>query len=222
MIVVFNQTHLIVRMKEYQFQYTKTSGTLLVLMICFAVFIITILIGVSLKIQEILIMGIELVLMILLFQFLKKIATGNCIAKINDTKVEFNLEEDLKIINFSDLVSFKVHYGSNATVLYLKTENDNFKIYTTSFSRENFQSFCKDIQIRIEEYKASNKTQIIHKGSIFATAGMLYFLVIATLIYLLAFIVETKELRLAIGISGGFYLLIMWIAYSNKRKLEDK
>ena len=33
---------------------------------------------------------------------------------------------------------------------------------------------------------------------------------------------DNKEASLYIGIGGGFYLLVMWIAYFNKRTLKNK
>jgi hypothetical protein len=211
-------------MREYQFQYTKTKGGLIVLLACFIGMAIIIGIGVHFKLQKnILIYIITPVAVVAIFKLLKKNTFGNCIAQLSDTKVEFNFDEQLRTINFDDILSFKTYYGNNATVLYLKDNTYNFKLYANNFcDRKSFDVFCKDIIIQLDKYKSADHPNIIHEGSVFATKGMLYFLSIATLIYLLAFFVETKEASLYVGIGGGFYLLVMWFAYFNKRNSKSK
>ena len=210
-------------MREYQFQYTKPTGTLLVLLICFASFMIAMGVGIYFKMQKFFVLVIGIVTIIVVYKLLKKYTFDYCVATINDTSVEFNFEGKLRTIDFDDLISFKVYYGNKATVLYLKNTTDNFKLYANNFcDRKNFNSFCEDIIIRLDKYKTNNNANIIQEGSVFATKGMLYFLSIATLIYLLAFLIENKEASLYIGIGGGFYLLVMWFAYFNKRELKSK
>lgn len=211
-------------MKQYQFQYTKTKGGLIVLLACFVGMVIIIGIGVHFKLQkDILIYIITPVAVIAIFKLLKKNTFGNCVAQLSDTKVDFNFDEQLRTINFADILSFKAYYGNNGTTLYLKNTTDNFKLFANNFcDRKSFDIFCKDIIIQLDKYKSADNPNIIHEGSIFATKGMLYFIFIATLIYLLAFFIENKEASLYIGIGGGFYLLVMWIAYFNKRDLKNK
>lgn len=211
-------------MKEYQFQYTKPRNTLAILLACFAGFIIIVGIGVFFKLPEPLIFIIELAAMVSLFHVLKKSAVSECVAKIGDTSVEFDFGKTSRVIKFVDLISFKAYYGKNGPVLYLKNNLDNFKISANNnyCKTDNFKSFCQDIIIKLDGYKNKSSSEIIHEGSIFATRGMLYFLIIATSIYLLAFFMETKELKLYVGIGGGFYLLIMWLAFYYKRDLKSR
>lgn len=210
-------------MREYQFQYTKTTGTLLVLLACFAIFIITIVLAAHFKMQEIFIYIIVIINIIVVYKLLKKYTFGNCVATISDTNVEFNFGRNLRVINFNDLISFKAYYGNKGTVLHLNNSTDNFRLYANNYcDRKSFDVFCKEIIIQLDKYKSADHANIIHKGSVFATKGMLYFLSTSTLIYLLAFLVENKEVRLYVGIGGGFYLLFMWVAYFNKRDLKSK
>ena len=178
-------------MQEYQFQYTTISNTLLVLLLCFVVFIIIVFVGVYFNLEQFVIMIIELAAMFLVFRLLKNIAVKECIAKINDTSVDFNFNETSRTINFSDLISFKAYYGKNGPVLYLNSNVDNFKISSNNnfCKTDDFQTFCQDLIIKLDKYKTRDNSSVIHEGSIFATKGMLYFLSIATLIYLLAFFV---------------------------------
>jgi hypothetical protein len=50
---------------------------------------------------------------------------------------------------------------------------------------------------------------------------MLYFLIVGTAIYLAAFFVETRALRIAIGIGGGLYFFIMWTTYFTRSKIKS-
>jgi hypothetical protein len=50
---------------------------------------------------------------------------------------------------------------------------------------------------------------------------MLYFLIAVTSIYLIGFFIESKTARLAVGLGGGWYLLMMWIIYSKRSKLKS-
>lgn len=180
--------------------------------------------GISFSLQEYVIIIIDLGLTILLFKVLKSKAVLNCVAKLGENSVEFEFEKETRIINFSDLISYKVYYGKSGPVLYLNNTTDNFKIFANSnfCKTQDFTSFCKDTIVQLDKYKnINNSTTIIHKGSIFATKGMLYFLVVLTLIYLIGFLVENKTARLAIGLGGGWYLLMMWILYSKKSKLKS-
>lgn len=211
-------------MQEYQFQYTKIGDTLLVLLLCFVVFIIIVFIGVCFNLELFVILIIELVAMFLVFRFFKKIAVKECVARINDASVDFNFKETSKTINFIDLISFKAYYGKNGPILYLNSNTDNFKIASNNnfCKTDNFQTFCQDLIIKLDKYKASENPGLIHEGSIFATKEMLYFLTIASLIYLLAFIIESKETRWPIGLGGGIYLLLSWTTYFNRRNLKSK
>ena len=88
---------------------------------------------------------------------------------------------------------------------------------------DNFKSFCEDTIIQLNNYRDTNNVALIHEGSIFTNKGMLYFLIVSTSIYLLSFFIETKDLRLRIGIGGGYFFFNMWTRYfSEKNKLRDQ
>jgi hypothetical protein len=137
----------------------------------------------------------------------------------------FQFENNSKIINFRDLISFKAYYGKNGPILYLRTNEENFRIFANNnfCKSDDFRRFCVDTIAQLDNYKkTSEKTDLIHEGSIFGTKAMLYFLIAATSIYLVAFFLETKALRIAIGIAGGFYFGIMWTRYlfETNKKLD--
>lgn len=143
---------------------------------------------------------------------------------MNDTFVEFEFKTNSKIINFADLTSFKAYYGKNGPLLYLKNNIDNFKLSANNnfCKTDGFRVFCEDIIIQLDKYKTQNNSNLIHEGSIFTKKWMTYFLICGTLIYLLSFFIETKVLRIAVGISGGFYFLLMWTVYVVERHAKPK
>jgi hypothetical protein len=180
-------------MKEYQFQFTKGKDAAVVLFACFICFTIILCFGVKLGIDKNLLIVIEIAFMFLVFRLLRKKAVSNCTAKLNDSSVYFEFENNSKIINFRDLVSFKVYYGKNGPILYLKTNDENFKIpANNNFCKtDDFCRFCVDTIALLDNCKKTDKNDLIHGGSIF----------------------ETKALRIAIGVAGGFYFGIMWLRY---------
>ena len=210
-------------MREYQFQYSKIYQTVSIILGCILACVILICVGAYFKLQEFVILIFAPLAAIFLFQKLKKVAVHNCIAKLSDTSVEFDFGQDLQMINFNDLISFKAYYGYNGPVLYLKSNIDNFRISANNnyCKTANFKLFCEDIIVQLDKYKDNKNIALIHEGSSFATKGMLYFLITATSIYLLGFIIETKALRIAVGIGGGFYLLYMWLVYFIKTNEEQ-
>ena len=211
-------------MKEYQFKYTKIKEALVAISLCIATFLLSEFLGIYLGLNTFLVIAISFGLTYLLFQKLKGKVVSNCNAKLGETSLTLEFEDETRIISFNDLTSFKAYYGKNEVVLYLKNKIDNFKISVNNFycKTDDFELFCKDTIIQLDKYKDNNNSNLIHEGSMFATKGMLYFLIAATSIYLIAFLIEAKTLRLAIGLGGGYYLLIMWITYSNKSKLKSK
>ena len=212
-------------MKEYQFQYTKMWDTLIVVLLAIATFIATEFVGIFNKLNLALTIILSFGLAFLLFQFLKRKVVHTCTAKLGETSVIFEFEKETKTINFNELTSYKSYYGKNGPVLYLKDNINNFKIYANNnfCKTDDFKAFCEDTIIQLDKYRDKNNVALIHEGSIFTTKGMLYFLIVTTSIYLIAFFIETNTLRLAIGISGGFYFFIMWTRYFiEKNKLRDQ
>lgn len=211
-------------MKKYQFQFTKNKDTFLVLLTCIVLFASVMFICIKLSIDKSLMVVIELILMFLTFRLLKKKAVSNCTAKLGDTSVIFEFGNEAKTINFNELTSYKSYYGNNGPILYLNSNVENFKIFANNnfCKTDDFKIFSDDAIIQLDKYKDKNNLTLIHEGSIYATKGFLYFLFIATSMYFLSFTIESKDIRPYIGIGGGVYLLIMWIAYFNKRDLKSK
>lgn len=212
-------------MKEYTFQFTKMGDTVIVLMLCIAAFISLMFLGIYLSMNKFMLIFLDTTLAIILFQLLKKKARRSCKAKITDNSVEFEFDQfRTRKILFDDLVSYKFYDGKNGPILYLPNNIDDFRIAANNnFCKpDDFIIFCQDILVRLETFKNKPNSHLVHKGSIFATTGMLYFLTIASLVYLISFYFETSSLRIAIGIGGGFYCTTMWLLYYiQKTKKRD-
>ena len=212
-------------MKKYTFEYTKMRDTVGVILLSIATFILTEFLGMYSKLNIVLTIVLSVGLAFLLFQAIKRKVVRTCTAKLDDNSISFEFKNSTKNIYFNELTSYKCYYGKNGPILYLKGSVDNFKIFgNDNFCKtDDFKTFCDDTIIQLDKYKDKNISTIIHEGSIFTKKGMLYFLIIATVTYLLAFFVETHRLRLAVGIGGGSYLLIMWTGYLvESKKLRNQ
>lgn len=207
-------------MKEFQFQYTKTLGTVVVILLTIITFLLVEFSGIYLQLNILLTIALSLGFAILIFQLFKSKVVYNCNALLSNSKLSFEFENSSKTINFNDLVSYKVYYGKNGPVLYLKTNITSFKIYANNnfCKTDDFRVFCEETILQLDNYKDENGSILIHEGSIYGTYSMLKFMIAATAIYFLAFFVETESLRIYVGIGGGFYLLIMWLKYFKESK----
>jgi hypothetical protein len=190
-------------------------NTLIVVLFTIVTFIATEFIGLLYKLNLALTIVLSFGLAFLLFQFLKHKVVYTCSATLNEDSIIFEFEKETRAINFNELTSYKSYYGKNGPLLYLKSDIGHFKISANNLfcKTEGFKSFCEQAIIQLDKYRDKKNATLIHEGSIFTTKGMLYFLIVATSTYLLAFFIESKTVRLAIGISGGFYIFIMWTRY---------
>jgi hypothetical protein len=198
--------------------------TLGVILLAIVTFILSELLGLFLQLNNLLIIALSLGFALLLFRVLRGKVVHSCIARLSETSVQFDFTDEIKVINFSDLISYKDYNGKNGPILYLNTQTDNFKIFANNnfCKTDDFKMFCDDTIIQLDKYKDTNNLALSHEGSIFTKKGMLYFLIIATSVYLFGFLFETKALRIAIGICGGFYFFIMWTKYYIESKKQKE
>lgn len=212
-------------MKVYQFQYAKTLEALFIVLGAIATVFVSEMLAIHIKVNLFLTLVLSFGLGFLLFFVLKEKAVHICTARLGETYVSFEFGNDIKTIDFKNLISYKFYNGRNGPILYLKSANENFKIAANNnfCKTDDFKSFCDDIVNELDEYKEQNNLRLIKEGSIYTKKGMLYFLIIATSIYLLAFFIETKQAKVIIGFIGGFYFFIMWtkVFIENKKSKED-
>jgi hypothetical protein len=211
-------------MKEYQFQYTKLLDTVLVILGCFLVCVVLVITAAVARAPEWVALVVGPGPAIAFFFWVRRFVVRQGTARLSDTRLDLVLGEIPKAIDFQDLVSFKSYAGKNGTVLYLNTPADHFSLSANdNFCKTDaFESFCADVIVQLDEYKEKHNLTLVHQGSIYATNGFLGFLVLATLVYLLAFVIEPPDLRPYIGTPGGLWLALMWGACLYKRSDERR
>jgi hypothetical protein len=160
--------------------------TLSVILLTIVTFILSEFLGLYLQLNLLLTIVISLGFALLFFKVLRRKVVRSCIARLGETSVQFDFSDEIKVINFSDLISFKDYNGKNGPILYLRTQTDNFKIFANNnfCKTDDFKRFSDDTIIQLDKYKDKNNLALIHEGSIFTKKRMLYFLIIATSIYL--------------------------------------
>ncbi len=202
-------------MKEYQFQYTPMKDNFIAGLSIIGICFLTEFLGIYSHLNFIFTIVLTFSIGFLLFKVFKRKVVHYCTAKLSDSSVVFEFLNETKTFNFNELISYKSYYGNNGPVLYLNSDTENFKLFANkNFCKTtDFKLFCDDTITQLDKYSDSHNSALIHAGSIFATKGMLYFLIAATVIYLLAFLIESKALIIAIGTCGGFCLLFFWAMY---------
>jgi len=209
-------------MKEYQFQYTSISQSFFVAITSIVMSVLTGFLLGYLTLNFLWLSASMLVVGFGVFRLLRGNAIHSCTAKLSETAVDFEFDDSEKNIQFSELTSYKFYDGKNGPILYLRTNTENFKLFTNEnfCQSDDFKVFCNDIMAQLDRYRMSNPAAIlIHEGSIFEKKGMLYFLAIATVAYLLAlYFVPFKEFRIVFGLSIGSSFLLMWVKYFSANK----
>jgi hypothetical protein len=164
-------------MKEYRFLYTKNLEILITVLSSMMTFILAEVIFLYYKLNPFFAVILSFGLAYILFQILKRKVVHTGHAQLDRTSVEFVLENGVKKINFSDLISFKLYNGKNGPVLYLKSKNDTFKLFANNNFCEidDLKVFCKDAIRTLEKYKIETNPSLVREGSIFAKRGILYF-----------------------------------------------
>lgn len=210
-------------MEQYQFQYTKPGRSAVVGLICMAIIFSSIGVGKRLKLNILIIEGGVLIIAILVFLLVRKMAVFDCTATIKNDCIEFDFGTFVKTFYFTDLISFKAYYGKNVSVLYLNIVTEKFKIYANDYfcKREALENFCHVIIAKLDAYRIAQKPELIHEGSIYATKKMFYFLLIITFAYLIGFFFESESLRVAIGIRVGGGLAALWFLYFVRRNQKS-
>ena len=218
----FGQVQAANHMKEYQFQYTKLRDTVFVILGC--IFVCIVLVGVVAvaRAPQWLAFVVGPGPAIAFFFWVRRYVVRQGTAQLSDTRLDLVLGETPKNIDFQDLVSFKSYAGKNGTVLYLNTAADHFSLSANEnfCDTDAFVAFCAAVIAQLDLYQQKYRPTLVHQGSIYATNGFLGFLVLATVVYLLAFAIEPPDLRPYIGIPGGLWLALMWGGCLYKRSTE--
>ena len=212
-------------MREYNFQTVNQKRALILFVSLFALFFALIFSMVSLKhifniyVTMIFSFGIP----ILIFWLNRKKIKENCIAKISELNSEINIDDKLHFINFEEMKSYKIESYNGSIGLSVSLKN-NEKIKLTANSNygetKNFEEYCRDLEISIENFKKSHKNiEVERRKSFFEKKWVLYFLIIITLvlsIFVINIISQGKGFSMSL-ISAIAPLLVLWGGYFNEK-----
>ena len=212
-------------MKVYNFQSVNQKKALILFVSLFAIFFALFFSMVSLKhifnvyVTMIFSFGIP----ILIFWLNRKKIKENCIAKISELNSEINVDNILHFIYFEEIKSYKIesYNGSISLSINLKN-NENIKLTANSNYGEikNFEDYCRDLEISIENFNKSNKnSEVLRKKSFFEKKWVFYFLIIITLIiliFLTILISKSAEFPSSL-LSAIAPLLVLWGGYFNEK-----
>ncbi len=121
---------------------------------------------------------ITVIIPFVVFFLIRKLAVSNCVAKLSQTYVEFELSNGIsEKINFKDLSSYKIDFTKNGPILALKFEDKRFKILANNniCNATEFRKFCDELELEIENYKKENHADILKVFSFFNPKGKTLF-----------------------------------------------
>jgi hypothetical protein len=215
--------HLITKLVLYKFQYTKVWDIVIVIILATLILISIEILGLYLNINDVLSIVGSFVLAFLFFQIFKKLVVRTCKATLHESFIEFEFKKSAKLISFSNLVSFKNQEGKNGPILYLKTQTEDFEIFANSkfCKTEKFKIFSDNAIIQLQKYQENNDLKPnIHQITKKQNNGYLYFLIIASVVYLFLITVLDNNSTAYLFILGGFFLFITWFMYFVKRLIN--
>lgn len=178
-------------MKEYNFEYSNQKYATKLFLICFGIgfglffgiFGLSKIVKLSgtyfLLVYIMFIIGIPFLIFWRNRKNIKKIGS----AKLDENKVQFIYENNIKEIDFSNIQNYLVQ-TYNGTLLQMKLLNgEKFKMFSNSnyCNTLEFDKFSYDLEIKLENFKKLNNTSIIRKKSFFERVWIYPFLIIMTI-----------------------------------------
>lgn len=211
-------------MHTYEFEYTKTWDTVAALLLTLATFIATEFIGTICSLDFILTFLIGAALAVLLFQFFKKKLVRFCMAKLSPDAVVFTFEDNIKTIQFSELTSYRFYDDQNGAILYLNSGQKKFKLVANGnfCNIATFKLFADAMISELEAYKYNCNPALKEEGSIYASKGFRYFLLVSILFCFVVLAIVNKHLRIFTFIFGVVWLLVVWAVYRKERHKKQE
>lgn len=211
---------------EYDFIYTSTKYSLVLLGVCFGVLILLVVVFLNvfdnIAISLVLSFSIPVIIFFIFKKNIKRLRKG----EIKNRAVVLTLDNEVLKVNLSEIESYKVeHINGVAFQLKLKSgkkhkiyANDNFCDATS------FEDFTDYFETTISNYRRENNLEIIRRKSVFEYKWMFYLLIAMSILaggtsfYAIFF---TDRTPWALYSSLG-WLMVMWGAYykTQKRKKE--
>ena len=221
-------------MKEYKFEYSNQKFALKLFIICFGFFFLSffgiIILSKNIQLNKIVFMAMFLILCFgipfyFFWQNRKKIKKIGC-GKLENEKVKFILENEIKEIEFNQIENYLVQIY-NGTLLEIKLLNgEKFKIYSNSnfCNTTEFDEFSSNLETKILEFKKNNNLNIIRRKTFFEKVWIYPFLIIMTISIIIMVIYAKyngKNIPSLKLISVIAPILSLWAGYY-ATKVKDK
>ncbi len=156
------------------------------------------------------------------FEYTKLVMKKKGTAQLSENHIFLELDGMPKVVQFADLMSYKVEYYNGVTLVLRFSDRSKLKIVANSnFCNEvPFENLCKDLEDSLSRYIAENNSALIRKPGIFEQRWMILFPILFTLATLYLLI---RSLSVGKAFTASIYINIaltisFWIAYLNAQK----
>ena len=214
-------------MTKYDFEFNDNKFALRLFMICLITFIALLFITLQLNLNFLILITISLGIPILIFWLNRKKNPKIGFAIIGDSEIELNLNGTEEKFNLNEIENYQIHIYNGITLnIKLKSGKKIGIVSNSNFCNPmKFDTFCQELENKIEKYKAENNVELIRKKSFFEQAWLFPFLVILTsiaVILVLIALFKGIELKASIFMSMA-PLLTLWGGYlSTKNRAKNK
>ena len=156
----------------------------------------------------------------------KKIKTLGFATLCNDY-VEISILGTIKRINFNEIIDYQIEeYKSSISLTFNLKNGIKYRITSSSIfcDIKNFNFFCKNLKIEIEDFIKLHGISLIRKKTFFENKWVFPFLIISSIIIGAVIVFEKylkKDVSLSLFSAIG-PLLIFWGAYFNAKSKKNK
>ncbi len=216
-------------MKKYEFEYVNQKYSIILFLMSFATFFALIYTMVEFKkyFNVYLTLGISFGVPILIFWLNKHKIKKNGFAILTENYTEINKNDKIEIVNFNEIKNYQVqnYNGNISLIINLKSGNRTSLSSGTNFCKtENFEKYCQELEIEIENYISLNKLEMIRKKSFFEKSWVYPFLIIVTgIIIVFVIIIISRGKGFPFALIGAIApLLTLWGGYFNVKNKTKK
>ena len=209
------QTEHLVKMKDYDFEYTNQRLIYALFLGLFVIIAISAIILMRLFEKFLLLDTIfSIVLGVAFFLFNKHRIRKVGKARLSDNEVVLELQ-DIRQIDFDQLKYYYLYNGKNGIVFTLGLiDGTKFKMSVNNnfCDIEPFEAFLADFGQAVETYKNQNQADIIHLESMLARKNAIYVLLLLTALVIIGYIFTRMPL-MCIPIGFTLPVMVNWIQY---------
>lgn len=212
-------------MAKYQFEYANQKYSLTLFLISFVTFF-----GLLFSMTQFkrffniyFIMLISFGIPILIFWLNKHKIKKDGFAILEDNFTEIYKLDKVQRINFHEIKNYQVQdYNNNISLIVNLKNGKTISLSSiSSFCKtENFENYCKELEVKLENYLTVNELECARKKSFFEKPWFYPFLVIVTaviLVFTIIVIVQSDKNPLPILLGAVGPLLTLWGGYLNAK-----